>query len=821
MFNNVIHVLSLLHTEPLSDERAQEIIDKALESSSLKMRNVIAVLTGLMGFGKTWLLSRLFDQQPPGLYTSTGIAERSYRGLLHHIGNLSLRSWQPFSHGDILDFLASLFRAEIPPANVMHLAARIATIDSSDSAAADHVTPPTQPSTSSSDATPLPTSKSPGLPNASPLTKRSSTGQSMLRLVKAPKSSLCQQLLELVHMIDTGGQPEFMEIMPSLIHNAHLAVLVLNLLFGLDECPPVTFHEKGKAYNRALPSQHTSRQIILKLASTLQSKRFSCKRGQRFRLLVVATHKDCVQADLLEARVKELNRALREILLPACKEELILSSSSGSITYVLNLKDPDSTDLKKLDGIRNEISKSEVGEIIDVPGSFLVFEQDLLKYAGQVDRDILSLNECLQVGTRLKMNGEVVVAALIFFHRQMTFLYFQSVLPNLVFVKPQLPLDFVNAVVQYRYKVQAGEFEGFPEQFVSNLKDGIITEEMLQHKYLSKHFIPNLYEPRHSIELFQHTFTIAPLSREPQVKTSEVVKPTTATAIGRKKREYLMMSLLPAVPDKQLHQRISTTPEIAPLVMKFSKDCVPLSCFSSTISCLLSRYNWRLRTKDDCSPECLAHNIVSLYHPQLPLRIFLVDLTHQLEIHVRVDKGITRDKFHIACFRVRETIFAAVADVFDIMQLTEIHVSPAFQCPCSEVPYHHSAESYQFDTNWLLRCLKTGDGAGAAHEKHTVWLETSTEEKERPSLPKLLRLNLPDKVGASYRNFGIFLLKDETGSRIDAIEMECLGKPDRIIGKILQDWVVGKGEPPIWGTLIKTLRDCKLTVLAEQIQKEL
>ena len=473
MFNNVIHVLCLLHTEPLSDERAQEIIDKALESSSLKMRNVVAVLTGLMGSGKTWLLSRLFDQQPPGLYTSTGIAEQSFRGLLHHIGNLSLRSWQPFSHGDILDFLASLFRADIPPANIIHLAARIATIDSSDSAATDHVTPPTQPSTSSSDATPPPTSKSLGLPKASPLSKRSSTGQSMLRLVKAPKSSLSQQLLELVHMIDTGGQPEFMEIMPSLVHNANLAVLVLNLLFGLDECPPVTFHEKGKAYNRALPSQHTSRQIILKLASTLQSKRFSCKRGQHFRLLVVATHRDCVKADVLEARVKELNRALSEILLPSCKEELILSSSSGSIAYVLNLKKPDSTDLKKLDSIRDEISKSEVGEIIDVPGSFLVFEQDLLKYAGQVDRDILSLDECLQVGARLKMNGEVVVAALIFFHRQMTFLYFQSVLPNLVFMKPQMPLDFVNAIVRFHYKVQAGEFEGFPQQFVSNLKDGI------------------------------------------------------------------------------------------------------------------------------------------------------------------------------------------------------------------------------------------------------------------------------------------------------------------------------------------------------------
>ena len=811
-------MLSLLHTEPLSDEKAQQIIDKALESSSLKMRNVIAVLTGLMGCGKTWFLSRMFHQQPPGLYTSTGIAEQSFRGLLHHIGNLSLSSWQPFSKRDTLDFLASLFRAGMPPANVMHLAARIANTDFSDPVSADPMTHPTQPSTSSSDA---PTSKSPGLPKASPLSKRSSTGQSMLTLVKAPKSSQSQSMLELVHMIDTGGQPEFMEIMPSLVHNAHLAVLVLNLLFGLDECPPVTFHEKGKAYSRALQSQHTSRQIILKLASTLQSKRFSHKRDQHFRLLVVATHKDCVQADLA-ARLEALNRALREMLLPVCKEELILSSSSGSIAFVLNLKDPDSIDLTTLDDIRDEIGKSEVGEIIDVPGSFLVFEQYLLEYAVQDGRDILSLNECLQVGARLKMNGEVVMAALIFFHRQMTFLYFRSVLPNLVFVKPQVPLDFVNAVVQFNYKVTAGVFKGLSEQFVSNLNSGIITEEMLKHDYLSKCFIPNLYEPCHSIELFRHTFTIAPLSREPQLKTSEVAQPTATTTVSREKREYLMMSLLPAVPDKELPQHIPATSEIAPLIVKFSKNCVPLSCFSSTISCLLSRYNWRLNRKyEDCSPECLAHNVVSLYDPQLPVLITLVDLTHHLEVHVETERGVDRCIIPEVCFQIYETVFTAIDDVLKRMQLVKISIDRAFPCHCHGGCETHSASVHQFKSDWLLRCSRTGKNVGNAQEKHKVWLDTSTIEKEKPSLPKLLRLDLPEKVGANYRKFGIFLLNDETGGRLDAIEMECLGKPDRIVEKILQYWVVGKGEPPIWGTLIKTLRDCKLTVLADQIQKDL
>ena len=59
------HFMYYFVSAPLSDERAQEIIDKALESCSLDMRNLVAVITGLMGSRKTWLLSRLFNQLPP------------------------------------------------------------------------------------------------------------------------------------------------------------------------------------------------------------------------------------------------------------------------------------------------------------------------------------------------------------------------------------------------------------------------------------------------------------------------------------------------------------------------------------------------------------------------------------------------------------------------------------------------------------------------------------------------------------------------------------------------------------------------------------
>ena len=85
-------------------------------------------------------------------------------------------------------------------------------------------------------------------------------------------------------------------------------------------------------------------------------------------------------------------------------------------------------------------------------------------------------------------------------------------------------------------------------------------------------------------------------------------------------------------------------------------------------------------------------------------------------------------------------------------------------------------------------------------------------------MPELLRLRVPQQVGANYSTFGIFLLNDMTGGRVDIIEDECRGKPERIVLKILQEWLEGKGLPVTWESLIQTLRDMGHSDLADQIQ---
>ena len=780
-----------------TEEMAQLIINEAMESGSLQQRNVVGVITGLMGSGKTTLLCHLFGEPPPDLYTSTGVAEQSFRGLLHHILHLSAGTWERLSHKDIRELLAPLIRAGMKEANVDSLVSRLMH-DVNPTTTTSVSTNPLDPAPSSTSATASVPSKTEASLPPTTLQQKSPSCQEIVPLVQSTASAgptvPGHLKLEMVHMIDTGGQPELMEVMPCLVHNADLAIALLNLEYSLSERQQVDYHEKGEGYNRKTPSRSTGRDIILKLASTLHGKK---SLHEPFRLLIVATHRDCVKGDL-EARVETLNRELCSLLLPAFKKELLLFERPNKIAFVVDLKNPDDSDKRALELIRREVGKPGLGKTFETPTSSFVFEQDLLQFAECVaKRDILSLDECKMVGARLRMSQEMVVAALVLFHRQNTFLYFHNVLPNHIFIKPQVPLDIVNGIVAFSYK----KLQGVPAELSSQLENGIITEELLGYDQISPHFQTGVYEVQDAIRLFCHTLTIAPLHHEED----------TAHPVPDSEREYLMM---PSIPDQELHRYIPTSSDTVPLVVRFGSGCIPLGCFGSTISCLLFKYRWEVVRGEDGTPNYLAHNIASLHDPQLLVDVLLVDFTQHLQVHVSCDLGI----HHLppnTCSLVLTNVLGEIEKVFEIMCLggDKMGISPAVLCPCTKVKEKHFARFTRCDGKYFLRCSQT---TSIPDEKQVLWMGNETANTE-PTLPQLMRLKIPEKVGRNYRKFGTLLLNDDIGSLVDIAEKSCHYQPDDIVTSILRKWLQEGPTPVTWDNLTQVLRDCGLQTLADYL----
>ena len=254
--------------------------------------------------------------------------------------------------------------------------------------------------------------------------------------------------------------------------------------------------------------------------------------------------------------------------------------------------------------------------------------------------------------------------------------------------------------------------------------EGIITEEMLHdHKSLSSCFVPGIYRSQHAIMLFHHIYTIAKLTNEKPLTTSQHLV-THSSMLGSKlsilrNREYLMMSLLAV--KKDIVDYLPSPSKVAPLVIHFSSGCVPNGCFGNVIFCLISKYNWKVCQTEQGKPECLAHNIVTLRDPTLPVTITIVNHIQRLEVHVSMAK--VKKHFSEICSSIRTSTFSAIENVFKVMHFEDIQVEPAFLCPCKCSPSHAATVCHFLYGGSYTVCTKTGISIGCLQKEQQFWFQ--------------------------------------------------------------------------------------------------
>ena len=80
------------------------------------------------------------------------------------------------------------------------------------------------------------------------------------------------------------------------------------------------------------------------------------------------------------------------------------------------------------------------------------------------------------------------------------------------------------------------------------------------------------------------------------------------------------------------------------------------------------------------------------------------------------------------------------------------------------------------------------------------------------------RINVPKEIDTKCYQFGVLLLKDETGTRTETVIRKHFNDAEQISMEIFKLWFAGEGEQPVtWGTLVEVLRDVELATLASDI----
>lgn len=80
------------------------------------------------------------------------------------------------------------------------------------------------------------------------------------------------------------------------------------------------------------------------------------------------------------------------------------------------------------------------------------------------------------------------------------------------------------------------------------------------------------------------------------------------------------------------------------------------------------------------------------------------------------------------------------------------------------------------------------------------------------------KINIPSEISTKRFEFGLLLLDDYTGSRVDSLIHK---HSDHVAfnTEVLQEWIAGKGKHPVtWKTLIEVLQEIEHNALAAEIE---
>jgi len=119
-----------------------------------------------------------------------------------------------------------------------------------------------------------------------------------------------------VYLVDSGGQPQFHELLTAFVRNALVGIFVHKLSERLGDHPHIEYFDKeGEQCGKGYPSPLSNRDIFQHCIQTVQSLPYTTEESACPQLAIVGTHRDEEHRCKGESR-DEKNKQLLEILRP-------------------------------------------------------------------------------------------------------------------------------------------------------------------------------------------------------------------------------------------------------------------------------------------------------------------------------------------------------------------------------------------------------------------------------------------------------------------------------------------------------------------------
>ena len=519
---------------------------------------------------------------------------------------------------------------------------------------------------------------------------KSSSSVSRLELLQIMESKTKSKPLHLhwIQFIDSGGQPQFHELLQAFIRNTSVVMIVLKLSESLDFFPEIAYYDRqtGQLCGNTYTSSLRNDQIIQRCIRTLSKDKQS-------RVLVVGTHLDLAHKST--ESIEDKNKKLLEMLTLALGKKLI-TRSPDKVVFPLNALTPGEDDQKVAGEIRGEIAKDKhLSEPYKVPIAWFLLEQDMQK----LERSVVNLHTCYQLGSILHMTKTTVNAALDYFHELNIILYYPSILPNVVFVSPQVIVDKVTELIECSFYLRGrpeSEEMDSDERWQTFIDHGELSVETLADPKFTKHFVPVLFTPHQLLLVFQNLFIVAPISD------------TT----------YFMPSLLPEIVSEELEEYRPTTDIVSPVLVYFPDGCCPGGAFCCLCVYLISKCGWKTEGK-------LFRNYLLFHVGCENHEVVIIDAFHYFEVYLKAPSYVAFEFSSTILHHIKSGLKEAATSLHQ----EEIRYHFAVLCPsnkestCDSSP--HAAVVSNTGQYWT--CTKDPKFTGELDKQQATWFSHSQQ----------------------------------------------------------------------------------------------
>ena len=412
----------------------------------------------------------------------------------------------------------------------------------------------------------------------------------------------------LIHFRDSGGQPEFHEVVPALVPHSNLYLLMFNLNEDLNKQYKVTYKASEDGITDPYQSSFTVKQVLLQLLASIQSF-YHSSQGTPSNAFIIGTHKDLLVDK--ETHINQIQQELKEEIKGTdwYTSDAILTTPDGHLMLPINTFNQN--DVKV---IKDMLSKNMATMEYIATLAFIRLYYDI----ENLKKSVVSLNEFKFLANKYDINDQDELTEVIKFLQDKlgSIRYFDSVpeLKDIVITNPQILFDLVSELIVCTFSFKnltmsqcnqterfrsSGRFKKQSLKKCEVVKNGLLTEDQV-------------------ISILQHLNIIAPVGTNDEGE-----------------EEYFLPCVLVHAPVST--QPISTnTTGYSPLLITFKCGYIPRGVFSCLISSILcAKSQWVLAS------EKIYRNEVEFYGRNCGHFVFIRNYIKYLEVTIMLCQGST------------------------------------------------------------------------------------------------------------------------------------------------------------------------------------